>query len=271
MRTRLFASFIAGALIAGILVGGVAVAQSDGDQITACVGRSGLLRLVDSSEDCSRLETAVSWNEAGVQGALGPQGEAGPEGPEGPQGPAGNDGEQGPPGPTGPQGPKGEPGTGGGSLDSLVGTPCAVGTPGEGVLEVTYDPATGVPAFRCDDAVALLTLPLWAGIFEQEGLGVIANGIVSISGYDDCLGRIESGPPCEYLIPIGTTIELVAEVTLAQRGYLDQRVDLPLSDAYLGSWRPDFCDSIPTPSTCVLTVTEDITLPAYGFTPPSLF
>ena len=85
MRTRLTAAFAGGALIAGVVVvGGLAAAQPDGEEITACVkNNNGQMRLVDSWDDCLSSEYPVTWNQAG---APGPQG---PEGPQGPPGPGG--------------------------------------------------------------------------------------------------------------------------------------------------------------------------------------
>jgi hypothetical protein len=72
--------------------------------INACYVKSGgVLHVIDASvRNCSKNETALSWN---VTGPAGPQGTTGPAGPQGTTGP------QGPQGATGPQGPAGPAGT----------------------------------------------------------------------------------------------------------------------------------------------------------------
>jgi hypothetical protein len=81
-RGRAVAAIGIAAAIAG---GGVATAQIVGDDgvIEACVRPSGALRIVDSADDCTRRERAVSWNERGPAGPPGPPGPPGPEGPRG--------------------------------------------------------------------------------------------------------------------------------------------------------------------------------------------
>lgn len=91
-------------------------------ELTACVNRTGSMRLVESANECRRPETPVTWN---VQGPVGPAGPIGATGAVGPRGPAGVDGvdgvdgqdgapgssgDTGPAGPTGPTGPKGPAG-----------------------------------------------------------------------------------------------------------------------------------------------------------------
>jgi hypothetical protein len=51
------------------------------DEIHACVGPAGRLRIVASPAQCVPAEHALSWNQSGP---------AGPEGPEGPAGPSGS-------------------------------------------------------------------------------------------------------------------------------------------------------------------------------------
>jgi hypothetical protein len=59
--------------------------------IHACVGPSGLVRIIDTDlgQRCFRGETALSWSQTGPTGPAGASGPTGPQGPEGPQGPAG--------------------------------------------------------------------------------------------------------------------------------------------------------------------------------------
>jgi hypothetical protein len=79
---------------AGLAVsGGIAVATTTGgERIHACVGPTGLVRVVDDGA-CRRMETPLTWNKRGVRG---PRGYAGAQGPAGPAG--------GEPGPAGPRG-----------------------------------------------------------------------------------------------------------------------------------------------------------------------
>jgi hypothetical protein len=117
-------------LTAGFL--GVQMASAGGDsEIRACTEKwTGLVRVIEPGEKCSRGWTLLTWNAEGQPGPAGPQGESGPAGPQGepgtpgapgsagepgPQGPAGTQGPagaQGPAGPEGPQGPAGPPGGG---------------------------------------------------------------------------------------------------------------------------------------------------------------
>lgn len=83
-------------VIAVALAGGAAYALIPQDGIiSGCYAKStGVLRVIDAAvSSCRTGETALSWNQQGVQG---------PQGPEGPEGPAGADGapgENGQPGP----------------------------------------------------------------------------------------------------------------------------------------------------------------------------
>jgi Collagen triple helix repeat (20 copies) len=78
-------------------------------------GAKGDLRVVDAAggETCKKNETALSWNQRGVQGAKGETGAQGPAGPQGEPGPAGPQGEKGETGATGPVGPQGDQGEAG--------------------------------------------------------------------------------------------------------------------------------------------------------------
>src|SRR3954451_11613767 len=57
-------------------------------------GLKGALRVVDSPSDCTRFETAISWNQKGQQGVPGIQGEPGQKGDKGDTGPAGANGNE---------------------------------------------------------------------------------------------------------------------------------------------------------------------------------
>jgi hypothetical protein len=74
-------------LIALLLLGATVVyANSDGEEIYACVNPAGEPRIVESLEECKSQETDLWWNQEGIQGPVGPQGPQGDEGPEGPPG-----------------------------------------------------------------------------------------------------------------------------------------------------------------------------------------
>ena len=72
---------------------------------------------------------------SGADGAVGPQG---PAGVQGDPGVTGADGAVGPQGLAGPKGDSGPAGSGIVTLDSLKGSPCRVGLPGEGTTSVSY-------------------------------------------------------------------------------------------------------------------------------------
>lgn len=105
MRTRIV--MVAAAVGALIVIPGVAVGTiPNNGVINVCYVKSGgALHVIDGSvRNCSKNETALSWNVAGQQGPAGPQGPAGSQGPQGPVGPQGSTGPQGPQGPAGPAG-----------------------------------------------------------------------------------------------------------------------------------------------------------------------
>ena len=85
--------------VAALGVGGAfaaaAIPGADGT-ITGCYkasgGQAGDLRVVDDGQGCAKGETAIRWNQQGVQGEQGPEGPAGPQGETGPQGQAGANG-----------------------------------------------------------------------------------------------------------------------------------------------------------------------------------
>src|SRR3954452_17577722 len=110
-RRPLRVAVVAGAVLAG--AAGVATATSmvQGSATTAiqaCQNNgSGLLRIVDSTRDCRKNETALTWNVAGATGPAGPAGATGPAGPAGPTGPQGAAGGTGPTGAAGATGPAG--------------------------------------------------------------------------------------------------------------------------------------------------------------------
>lgn len=109
--------------------------------IQACEGIGGLLRIVQSPNDCRHHEVAISWNvvgpagpkgntgATGAQGVAGAAGAKGDTGATGPQGPQGDPGAQGPKGDTGATGPQGEVGAAGAKGDT--GATGAQGPQGE--------------------------------------------------------------------------------------------------------------------------------------------
>jgi hypothetical protein len=89
----LFVALAALSVFAGIAYAAI----PDGGVFTACKSNAtGTIRLIDKSlpgtsplSKCTRVETEISWNQTGPQGAKGDpgiQGEAGPQGEPGPQG-----------------------------------------------------------------------------------------------------------------------------------------------------------------------------------------
>jgi hypothetical protein len=79
--------------------------------VYACIQKNnGQARIVADVSECRPSETAVSWNQVGIQGTQGPKGDTGATGAAGPQGPQGPTGATGAVGPIGPQGPKGDTG-----------------------------------------------------------------------------------------------------------------------------------------------------------------
>ena len=106
-KVRLFSIRALGVLATlGLFLPVSSFAQST---ITICAAKSGALTMAKNGK-CPKADTAVTVNEAGVQGPPGPQGLTGPQGPIGPVGPSGPAG--GSLGPTGPQGPAGPAGGG---------------------------------------------------------------------------------------------------------------------------------------------------------------
>lgn len=152
---------------------------------------------------------------AGEKGPGGVDGAQGPAGPSGATGPAGADGVPGAPGlagaagpaglagPAGPVGPAGPAGTGVASLDDLDGIACNVGTPGAGVVEISYTASTGAISMVCRaTTVHALTI-------AKSG-----NGEGTITGSP---GGISCGAVCAADIPSGQVVTLTATVGSASR------------------------------------------------------
>ena len=90
LRLALGAIIGAGTLgAAGVAIAGI---PGQGGVINGCYRNSnGGLRVIDSAtgDACSNHETAIQWNQAGLQGPAGLEGPAGAQGPAGPAGPGG--------------------------------------------------------------------------------------------------------------------------------------------------------------------------------------
>jgi hypothetical protein len=83
------ASVTAAAALSVLAATAVVEAQSPGEQLEACAGARGALRLVAPGEACATGEQRVSWNVVGPSGPVGPTGAGGPPGAAGAKGPAG--------------------------------------------------------------------------------------------------------------------------------------------------------------------------------------
>lgn len=102
-----------------LFLGGAAVAEAHGgDQarIHACVTtRTGALRVVDASATCAKGESALDWNQQGLQGVSGPAGAKGDPGVPGDRGPSG---------------------AGFTRLEDLAGKPCETANDVEGIVSL---------------------------------------------------------------------------------------------------------------------------------------
>ncbi len=81
-RRRRFAITSAGVLVAAV-IGGVAwaaIPDANGTIHGCYKAQHGQLRVIDTGESCLPSEVALSWNQAGQQGATGPQGATGATG-----------------------------------------------------------------------------------------------------------------------------------------------------------------------------------------------
>jgi hypothetical protein len=190
----LAAGTAAGASITASPIDGSGVIH--GCYTTKALDGSHVFVLQDAGTNCPSGTTAISWNQQGPAGATGPQG---PPGPAGSQGPAGATGAQGPPGPTGAQGPAGTS-----SLDALIGTPCDVGSPDQGVLQVTYaSNGSGSVTLNCQPSTLYdLTVSLNGG----DGYDAVVSSPAGI----DC-GDAVTSPTCSQALPAGSTVTLTAQ------------------------------------------------------------
>jgi type VI protein secretion system component Hcp len=69
-----------------LVLSAVAAVPVANAQVQGCVGKTGLLRIVDDASACKKKETPIELAGAGDAGVPGPAGPAGPAGPPGPQG-----------------------------------------------------------------------------------------------------------------------------------------------------------------------------------------
>jgi len=65
--------FVVAIVVGLVMTAGIAVAQvGDDGVIHACTDtKGGDLRVVDTPDDCTKKEVAVSWNQVGPQGLTG--------------------------------------------------------------------------------------------------------------------------------------------------------------------------------------------------------
>jgi hypothetical protein len=168
--------------VAAIFLGGVVAtqvaAQTDGGQVIhACAGND-YIRLATEVKPCKANETVLDWNQHGIPGVPGEPGIPGIPGEPGEQG------EQGPPGPV--------------SLDALDGTPCNVGAPAEGILDVSYDAqGTGAVSLVCNPT-NLQTLTV-----TRTGDGTVTSAPAGVN----------CGDTCTYDYVVGTDVTLTAAPT----------------------------------------------------------
>ncbi len=147
--------------VAAILGGGLttdAFAQTTSPPTSTTVIRgcyvpaNAYIRVLVGTQTCRRGETAIQWNQTGPAGLQGLPGAAGATGATGAAGPAGTPGATGIPGvdgQPGAAGPPGPPGPAGGSLASLNGIPCDVGTSTVGAITASIDPLTRAVTLTC--------------------------------------------------------------------------------------------------------------------------
>jgi hypothetical protein len=169
----------AGALLLTAGIAYATIPDSNG-VIHGCFGKSGGdVRVIDNTvTNCSKTESALTWN---IQGAQGPQGVQGPAGPAGPQGV---------PGPTGPQGPAGPQGPSGTSHGYFVANGIRVlgGTPLK-VQEISNLPAAtylvwaaGNAGDAANDASATCILVAGATTIVKSQFDMVFPGISTRDG-----------------------------------------------------------------------------------------
>ncbi|MHB8574812.1 MAG: hypothetical protein ACYDCQ_05715 [Dehalococcoidia bacterium] len=120
------AVLVIGGLVAGTATNVIARPANAPAIIYSCVNdSSGTIKIVSATDTCHNHETALSWNQQGIQGPVGPRGPQGEKGAAGATGAAGAPGATGPAGAVGPTGAMGDTGATG-----ATGAPGAVGPAG---------------------------------------------------------------------------------------------------------------------------------------------
>lgn len=190
-RSRL-AIFAAAAVAVTTMFGaGNVFADTETVTIHACKNKHGNVRIVDGPADCTKAETAISWNMRGADGAPGPQGPPGADGRDGVDGAPGRDGVDGrdgtdgapgrdgvdgapgapgrdgvdgAPGPAGPQGPAGPPGSSAGmaGLGFTSSRPVPFGNIPQSMSTASIDglPAVAARTSRCP------ARPVWRHVLQ---------------------------------------------------------------------------------------------------------
>ena len=109
-RPRAAVVALAASALTLLVTSGLVGAQAGSEQIHACVGDRGVMRVVAAEESCVGGENRIVWNEQGPSGPQGLQGAGGPQGPPGLQGAGGAQGPPGEQGVPGAKGSRGKPG-----------------------------------------------------------------------------------------------------------------------------------------------------------------
>jgi len=130
-------------------------------------------------------------------------------------------GAAGPAGATGPMGPQGPPGGSAGGLDSMIGTPCEVGTPSAGTLDVTYTPHTNAPdtvSLTCGQFNSHFALNVAVGVGTPVPTcgGPVTNcptfktGRGQVTSQPGSINCTESGGTCTDVFKAYTVVTLTA-------------------------------------------------------------
>jgi hypothetical protein len=243
------------------------------------------------------LETELAWNQVGSQGptgAIGPTGATGATGPIGPSAAAGAQGAVGPSGakgdaggqgiqgPVGPSGTKGDTGSQGipgptgatgasglgatvGSLDSLIGVSCNLGTSFAGTLQIFYTlPSQGSGiTYKCVPASYKVSFSL----VKQHELSadppycdVLTPCVPTYRNANGKITANAAGVDCasDCFYPSGTVVTLTATPS--------QVVEYPDQWSVFAGWG-GACSG--TATTCTLTITAAVTVEATFNLPPA--
>jgi Collagen triple helix repeat (20 copies) len=197
--------------VAVLLGGSVAFGAIPGTEgkIDGCYTKiGGVVRVVDKakSESCnSKLETPLSWNQAGAAGPVGPKGDTGPAGVKGEKGDtgaagaAGANGEKGDVGADGIKGEKGDVGppglagtTGQTGSTAFTGAPITLTGPGTPTPVLTRFVQSSVDTvFYISTDGGMLNLDPSSGGYVDIALRVDGVAIREESVYVDDVGRVE--------------------------------------------------------------------------------